>query len=407
MRKIVEWLTLFLVFAIPWENAITLGEWGTLARIIGMLAAAIWGASALKLGELRKPHLFHMMAFFFIFWNMASFFWSFGADETEQHIKTYIQLGILTWILWDLYRTAAALRSAMQAYILGAYVAIFSTIFNYFIGQGISAYQAERYAGAGVNAVDLAVILALGLPVAWHLATFPDQGLNGIILKFINYAYLPASIFAITLTASRTALFAGLPMIFYLLGTTKRLKSFSRIVMIFALFGSLLALQTYIPQGTLARLGTTADSIAAGDLGGRVKLWHASMEIFSEHPLLGVGSGALDLPTLLGAFAHNTFVSVLSELGLIGFILFASILVIVIYQALKQMKDFSALWITVLATWGIGAFSLTWEFRKPTWLFFSLVIISGSLFSRDSQVLVNQPIIPSAMGSREDSVAGT
>lgn len=393
MRTIAVWLTLFLVFTIPWENAITLGEWGTLARSIGILAAAIWVGSALKLGELRRPHLFHMVAFLFILWNMASFFWSFGAEETEQRIKTYVQLGILIWILWDLYRTPDGLRSAMEAYILGAYVAIFSTIFNYLSGQGISPYQAERYAGAGMNAVDLALILALGLPVAWHLATFPENGLKGIVLRFVNYAYLPAAIFAMMLTASRMALFALLPMIFYAIGTATRLKPFSRIVTISFLLVSALALQTYIPQATLERLGTTGDSIAAGDLGGRVKLWKESIAIFSEHPLWGVGSGALDLPTLLGAFAHNTFLSVLAELGLIGFILFASILVIVTYQALTQMKGFSALWLTVIATWGIGAFSLTWEFRKPTWLFFSLVVISASVFreSRKSDLLLGFP----------------
>jgi O-antigen ligase len=385
MRTIAVWLTFFLVFMVPWEDAITLGEWGSLARNIGILMAIIWGGSALKLGELRRPHLFHGVAFLFILWNTASFFWSFGPEEIEQRIKTYFQLGILIWILWDLYRTPNALRSAMEAYILGAYVSIFSTIFNYLIGQGISLYEAERYAGSSMNAVDLALILALGLPVAWHLAIFPEKGLKGIVLRFVNYAYLPAAIFAMMLTASRTALFALLPMIFYAIGTATRLKPSSRILTISLLLISVLALQSYIPQATLERLGTTADSIAAADLGGRVKLWKGSIAIFLQHPLLGVGSGALHLPRLLGAVAHNTFLSVLAEVGLIGFILFAIIIAIVTYQALTQMKAFSALWLTVMAIWAIGAFTLTWESRKPTWLFFTLVIISASLFKHSQQ----------------------
>jgi O-antigen ligase len=374
---------LFLVFTIPWENAITMGELGTLARTIGILAATFWVFYTLKNKAFRRPHPFHIVAFLFILWNMASFFWTFAADQTEMRIKTYLQLGILIWILWDLYSTPTALRGAIEAYILGAYVTILDTIVNYLRGQGISTYQAERYAGAGINAVDLALILALGMPVAWHLATSPENGPKGIILRFINYAYLPASIFAILLTGSRTALFLVLPLVLFVIGTAKRLKPFSRIVTISILLAGLLALLVHIPQATLGRLGTAYDSIAAGDLGGRVTLWKGSIAIFSEHPLCGVGSGALDLPTLLGTFAHNTFLSVLAELGLIGFTLFASMLAIVTYQALSQMKCFSALWLAVLVTWGIGAFTLTWEFRKATWLFFSLIIINGNFLPKD------------------------
>jgi O-antigen ligase len=101
----------------------------------------------------------------------------------------------------------------------------------------------------------------------------------------------------------------------------------------------------------------------------------------------------------LGAFAHNTFLSILAELGLIGFVLFAGILAIVTHKALTQMKGLSALWLTVLAIWAIGSFSLTWEFRKPTWLFFSLIIISGSLLSRDDRVPLTKPIISRSMVS--------
>jgi O-antigen ligase len=104
--------------------------------------------------------------------------------------------------------------------------------------------------------------------------------------------------------------------------------------------------------------------------------------VFSKQPLLGVGSGALKTATFLGGVAHNTFLSVLAELGLIGFTLFVGMLAIVAYQAAKQPKWLSGLWLSILAVWCIGAFTLTWEYRKPTWLFLSLVVISADLFRR-------------------------
>jgi O-antigen ligase len=384
MRTAAFLLSLVVVFMIPWENAVTLGEWGTLTRAIGMLAAAVWLASALGAREFRKPHPFHLAIFFFVLWNMASVYWTVDVDETVQHIKSYVQLAILAWILWDLYTSQKALRAALEAYILGAYVTIGSTMSNYLIGRGISV-SGDRYAGAGLNAVDLSLILALGLPVAWHLSTSAGNSFKDRVLRLVNYAYIPASLFAVILTASRTALFAIVPAVLYIVGTATRLKPSSRILIFVFFIGTLFALQPHIPQATVDRLATIDDTIAAGDVGGRMKLWSGSMATFSEHPLLGVGSGALHTPTVLGSVAHNTFLSVLAELGLIGFIFFCAVLAIVAYQAVNQPKWLSGLWITVLAIWAIGVFALTWEYTKQTWLFLSLVVISANLLSVEAE----------------------
>jgi O-antigen ligase len=128
------------------------------------------------------------------------------------------------------------------------------------------------------------------------------------------------------------------------------------------------------------------------------------LAIFSEHPLLGVGSGSLGTDSLLGTVAHNTFLSVLAELGLIGLSFFVVILAIVVHQAANQPKWLSWLWLTVLAIWVIGVFTLTWEYRKTTWLFLSLIVISASLFRRGDRIkggssLFDEPLVlPDASG---------
>jgi hypothetical protein len=38
------------------------------------------------------------------------------------------------------------------------------------------------------------------------------------------------------------------------------------------------------------------------------------------------------------------------------------------------------LWISLLLTWMIGVSALTWEYRKPTWLLFSL--LAAHVYSR-------------------------
>ena len=378
MRRLAYILSLILIFTIPWEDAFTFTGFGTITRIIGLSTFGVWLAAVTITGKFRKLQVIHWLVFLFILWNVASIFWTHSYEETTQQIKTYVQLAILTWIIWDLYKTFPALNAALQTFILGAYIAVFSTVYNYLRGREIKLYSGGRYAGVG-NAVDLALVLAIGLPIAWHLVSSSDVRLNNRLLRLIYLVYIPAASFAIVLTGTRTAIFAVLPAFAYILWTSNRLKPAIQFLMFIALICSVFVLQSYIPQSAIERLGTTSSSIATGDLGGRVKLWREALSIFLDHPYWGIGSGALSSKHELGAVAHNTFLSVLAELGLIGFLLFMSILAIIAYQISQQNKHYAQLWFTIWSIWTIGVFTLTWEYRKATWLILTLTVVSASL----------------------------
>ena len=389
MRTVAFLLSLIMIFTIPWEDAITVSGIGALTMVIGLLAGIAWLFSVVVRGTFRRPHLFHILVYCFIIWSILSIFWSTADAETMKRILTISQLGIMAWILWDLYQTPNAMRPALQVYILGGFVAIGSTIYVYLNGQEISIYSGGRYAGANLNAVDLALILILGIPLAWHLAVTGGYGKAVWIQRLVNLAYIPMALFAIILTGTRTAIFAMIPAAVYIVVTTSHLKPLFRVLILAAVIVSLFTLLPIIPQASIDRLSTAGNSIAEGDLGGRVRLWNASLAIFEGHPLLGIGAGSLRAPVWLGALAHNTFLSVLAELGLIGFTLFAAILTVVVYQAFRQPRSYRGLWLTVLAVWVIGVFTLSWEFRKPTWLFLSLVVISANLASESHQFVIH------------------
>jgi O-antigen ligase len=231
-------------------------------------------------------------------------------------------------------------------------------------------------------------MLALGLPVAWHLAVSEDNGKKTRVLKLVNFVYTPAATLAILLTASRTALLAALPAFLFVVGSLTRLNLFLRALILGALMAGFFALQPLVPQSSLQRIATTGTSIAAGDMGGRVYIWREGIVVFSEHPLLGTGSGAFRTAVEAGKVAHNSFLSILVDVGIVGFILFVIILAVTVYQAIRQPKWNSRLWLAVLLVWAIGASTLTWERKKPTWLFLSLVIVSAGLSTqRDETIL--------------------
>lgn len=379
MRTIALWLSLVLVFSISWENMVLVQGLGTVSRVIGFLVAGFWVATVVVTGKIRKPHLFHVMVLLFTLWNVASAFWSFDIDDTMTHIQTSLQLAVLMFILWDLYTTPMALKAALQAYILGAYVAIGSIIVNYLMVRQATYL---RYAATGWDANDIGLVLALGIPVAWYLAVSDGSNRKARWLRLVNYAYVPSAILAILLTASRGALLATVPALVFVVGSLPRLSLSRRMLVLAVLIVALFVLQPLVPQSSLERLATSGASIAAGDLGGRGNLWREAIEVFLEHPLLGVGGGAYRAVAESGQVAHNTFLSVLAEVGIIGLALFAIILAITVYEFVRLPGWESRLWLAILIVWTVGAFALSFQQRKPTWLFLDLAVVSAGLHAR-------------------------
>jgi len=372
VRKITFWLSLILIFIIPWEDSLSIMSVGSLTRVIGLIAAGFWFMTILTEGQFRKPHLFHAFVLFFILWNVVGYIWSMDTDRTLERIKTYGQIFILMLILWETLKKPTDLIAGLQAYIFGAFVLIASTLSNYLNGTVAENYEV-RYSATGVNAVDLALLLLLGIPLAWHLIQIADKKKNRILI-LLNFSYIPLALFSILLTASRTSLFAIVPAVIYMVWP-KRLD-FGRVIIIpVFLLISILVLRAILPSGVIERLASTSVSISSTDFGGRVNLWVETIAIFLRHPLIGIGSGTLF--TTIGSESHQTFLSILAETGLIGFVLFACILAIVVNQAVRLPKGYSGLWLAVFFVWTIGVLSLTFEFRKATWLFLSFVIIEG------------------------------
>ena len=48
-------------------------------------------------------------------------------------------------------------------------------------------------------------------------------------------------------------------------------------------------------------------------------------------------------------------------------------------HALAQPRWDRNFWLTVLVVWTLGASTLTWEYRKTTWVFFTLLVASAAV----------------------------
>ncbi len=405
MRKITFWLSLVMIFIIPWEDTLSISAIGSLSRLIGLIVAGFWLLTVLSEGRARKPHPLHALVLIFFLWNALSYFWSQDIPGTIERIITYGQIFLMLLIIWEIYKKPADLIAGLQAYVLGSYICIASSIINYLQGRVAVSFEV-RYSATGINAVDLSLLLLLGIPLAWHLFLRLDKK-KYRVLRFIDIIYLPLAVFAILLTGSRTSLFAIVPAIIFVFWPNR--LDISRYILISIFLAiSLLIVRSILPAAIIERLATASSSIATADIGGRVKIWSDALSVFLGHPFIGSGGGTLY--TVIGSAAHETFLSILAETGLIGFLLFACILAIVLNQAARLLKGYSGLWFSVFFIWAIGVLSLSWEVKKVTWLIFIFMIIEGVamqeqyrseiLKSTVSETEKGQSLIPS-MESRE------
>jgi O-antigen ligase len=370
-----------LVFTIPWEDAITIPGFGTSARLIGILAASLGLLAIIERGKVRRPAPSHVLMALVVLLATASYLWSLYPEGTSVQIVSYVQLFLMVWLIWELATQGCEQMMLMQAYILGTFVSGVDTIYL-FLTHHESAYQ--RYAGAGLDANDLGLMMALSIPISYYLL-LRSKGWKSWIYRL--QLVLAGS--TIILTASRGAALASLVALAIIPLTSSSLPGRKRIAVLLTVPLLVCAAALFAPETSWERLSTTPTEFEHGTLTGRTVIWKAGWEIFRAHPFLGVGANAfrpivarvLAEPIRLDQQAyppappaHNTFLSVLVEEGVVGLAIFCALLWVLAASIRAMPKLPRRLWTLTLVVWMVGVSSLTWEMRKPTWLLFGLIV---------------------------------
>ncbi len=365
-------------------------EIGSVARVYAFLLALAWTAKTIWEDYARCPEAFHWLAYAFVLWSLLSFFWSKNPPLTLARFRTYIQLLAMIWILWDLYQTPSQVRAALQAYVLGSYFSIAYLLGDYVIHNSSYTSLTYRYTAGQFNQNELALLLALGIVAAWTSANDPEIEGGRRFLALVNSLYPPIASFAIMLTGSRGGVAAAVPALLFILWDGLRSRRARAVVWVVMTLALILVFYHLVPTGLLERLATLPAEILGGELSLRRSIWRHALFIAGQHPFAGIGSGAFreGVWPLLGRTksAHNTFLSVLTETGIIGFALFVAALSRVAVALLRRRKAGFEVWLVLLLVWAIGAFNLTWEYRKATWLVMLLALTSSQATDEESGV---------------------
>src|SRR5258708_18499519 len=192
-----------MVFAIPWQNALMVPGSGPIGRWIGLLAGGLGIVAIIERQRVRRPSRGNVLITLFVLWAAASYFWSRSPEETLVAAGSLIQILVMVWLIWELASQERDHRRLMQAYVLGTYVSGVDTVYRYFFH--LESKLINRYTSTGFNPNELALVMALSIPVSFYLA-IQSEGL----MAWVYRAQLVLAGTTILLTASRDGLLASL-----------------------------------------------------------------------------------------------------------------------------------------------------------------------------------------------------
>jgi O-antigen ligase len=392
IRGVSIWLSLLFVFSVPWENAIQIGHIGRASKALGYLTVIVWGLGVLANKRLRKPDSLHQAYLMFLIWNGLTLYWSLDPGATVDAFVTYLETFGLLLLFWDLYEREVLVKAALQAYVIGAFVAAGSIIVNYLTAPPARFPEHERISALGYKTDGIALIIAVAAPAAWYLAARPGARERPTAARALNYAYIPVAVLAVAMTGTRGATVASIPTVLFMIWSLWSATLGRRVAALSAAAIAVVALVQFAPAGQLDRIATASnlgEQAPQGALGGRVEIWRDSAQVFIEHPIAGVGTDAhraAVAPRLeqRSAYkkaekeAHNTYVSVLTETGVVGFLLFAFIVGSVL-RRLRQRSNWERwYWSVQMSVLAIGAMTLSLEDSKSLWLMTVLTVASAA-----------------------------
>jgi O-antigen ligase len=189
----------------------------------------------------------------------------------------------------------------------------------------------------------------------------------------------------IVLSASRGSLLAALLSlgVVWLLCSSVRAKTMTAVAVV--MLGSILSAvpdkdALFSKNAALSRLTTTTVDLDNPEAAQRRGLWTAAVDEFLKSPILGCGRGNFGVALHGGLmYAHNTYLGLLAELGLAGFLTYlafgAQALFVLIrgLTASKEYKVATAMLLAGVLAVALAGITINIENYRGIWMLMAVV----------------------------------
>lgn len=379
---------------VPFDSVLALGESGkgrTLTWVAGAGVILILGVVGLAAKRLERPPRAAWYWVLFLLWGSLSSFWALDRTIALTQIPTLAASVALYFVSVSVRMEALELRWIMLLTMVGGSLASLLTIFGYYSGyvyEGVTGRASLIIGGreTNPNAFAIALLLPLSLSIGCLLSTRRTP------MKLLMFAVLGVILFAVLYTMSRGALLSLLVVLLVHFYRAPQKKRFWPIPTL------LLVAVSLMPVSFYQRLQTAAESRGAG----RVDIWEVGWLALKNSMPFGAGlnnfaviyTNFAGYATHFEGFsrvAHDMYLSVAVELGVLGLFLFLAAMISqfrAVNAAYKRTRNSSVLLVACeAACWGllVAGFFADALWYKAFWLSWILLSIVTRLHEHHVQ----------------------
>lgn len=323
-----------ILFAI---NMVAIFLFANVANIAPAISVVLFGSSVILLIA-RKNKIIRIHGNFiwyglFTVYAALSCLWSENAGILEINSIIQMIIVLITVTSVSIYvDSSEKLERLMSVFIFSVIIVVLYEFINTPVDLWFKGFFGSNSTGSNSNYISFTAFCA-------ELMLFYKAYVKG---KKFNYIFIAFLMFYILLSSSRKALILGIlgPLLIVIFTTEKRGYLFRILVFFTIIVGVLYFIMTndalYSILGVrLERMFDFAvkDLDVDGSLRERTHFVEVAKEMFAQSPV--IGQGQRSFININGTYAHNNFWQILSEYGIVGFIIYYSFYVYCIVNLIK------------------------------------------------------------------------
>lgn len=371
------------------------GGIGSFFRILGSFTLYVFLALLLLspriridfLTSVRSPIAGVLIAF--VAWSIVTSAWAPNPNWALSRVITYV--GLLGMAFAISVLPLSKVVGLWRVILLGSLI---SLPLGFVLPHPSPVYmESGRFSSGGKDPNDYANLVLIAFLVSMFGTASYAHGVSRSLIVLSGWF----SLMAIPLSGSRTAIVSA-SLLIPLGWLTQGLRGILVGLIVLMLFGTTtFVLKDSEPfRGYYETLVGRAQSL--GEIGdestwaGRIDIWRAAWYVFTLYPIGGVGLGnfawvspqysytaaliASGREDEGGGVAHNTFLSVLAETGIVGFSLFFALQVFLFLHLRRVYKRHplaKGLLLGLLGYW-FASLTLTWEYVKVPFFLYGSVL---------------------------------
>jgi O-antigen ligase len=300
-------------------------------------------------------------------------------DDNRIWLSTFVQLLISVWLCATIMDEPS---KHIHLFVIYSMIATFSAAYAIANGGIAESFlESERSGGLAGAANSAARYFVVGIVMMYYLRLREKRKSLRFLLLIAMGTLLLGTLYTVSRTGLLLLIFAMVLLAFQHFQTQNR----GQIVFV-TVIGLLI---TWVfADNILGVFNSIVPAIRDGSdtVGVRYGLWQAGFRMWWDYPIQGVGIGQFpeklvyygsDLlaPKYWHKSAHNMYIQVLSETGLVGFIIFISIFITALNQLWKttnsendSVASLARIWLIILSIMLLGGLTKHDHYDKLLWI---------------------------------------